>query len=109
MCAGAIVKLEQTAATVTSEIMKRRRKMRMKYGGPSTMPQRPAKRPMPEPYSCWWCGATKDYFQVIPQMDEDPEMHSVVCTICGAAGPQARGESNAIEKWNEGPKFMRVR
>ena len=63
---------------------------------------------MPEIHSCWWCGKS-DCFQVLPQIDEDPELRSVMCTMCSAAGPDAKGERAAINKWNEGPKFVKVK
>ena len=46
---------------------------------------------MPKIHMCWWCNE-KDCFQVIPQMDEDSELLPVVCTMCNAAGPDAKGE-----------------
>lgn len=53
--------------------------------------------------NCRWCGSDWTRLQAVPRMDDDPEMLAVLCTTCGASGPDGKGRKGAVRKWNKGP------
>ena len=57
--------------------------------------------------NCRWCGSNWEHLQAIPRIDEDPEMLSVTCCVCGACGPEGKGSKGAVRKWNKGPLYNR--
>lgn len=55
--------------------------------------------------NCRWCGSDWKTLQLAERMDEDPEIRMVMCTQCGATGPEGKGRKGAVRKWNKGPLY----
>ena len=51
---------------------------------------------------CWWCGSDSGYKQVATCPDQGDDV-VILCTHCGACGPEADTPEESARLWNAGP------
>lgn len=58
---------------------------------------------LPEPRECPFCGASDEWLKCIESKltdDDDDPARVVLCDYCGAEGPVAQNDGDAIRRWN---------
>jgi len=53
---------------------------------------------------CPFCGQSKMERATLAAIEGDPRPHQIVCRRCGARGPTAWDEEEAVKWWNRAPR-----